>query len=201
MPAVLTVVVLARGRDRRAGTGVSRRVAREARRGVPRRHDVARSSTSSAGEPRRLYLRLNTFRMPTLARSPRGSPAQDRTPVRGWGPDKEEGQPPGTVWLGLWAKDRLFAYRERCDGDGDEGSRDALTYAQAGMLPIGEQTPGISGTTAEGTTRPQHRGPVSRKATPAARPPSRCRGVAAGARQGGAPRQDLRLSTSRGLGR
>ena len=39
------------------------------------------------------------------------------------GPDEEEGQPPGTVWLGLWTKDRLFAYREHFDGDPGEVCR------------------------------------------------------------------------------
>ena len=39
------------------------------------------------------------------------------------GPDEEEGQPPGTVWLGLWTKDRLFAYRKRFDGDPGEVCR------------------------------------------------------------------------------
>jgi nicotinamide-nucleotide amidase len=39
------------------------------------------------------------------------------------GPDEEEGQPPGTVWLGLWTKNRLFAYRKCFDSDPGEVCR------------------------------------------------------------------------------
>jgi nicotinamide-nucleotide amidase len=39
------------------------------------------------------------------------------------GPDEEEGQPPGTMWLGLWTKNQLFAYRKRFDGDPGEVCR------------------------------------------------------------------------------
>jgi len=49
------------------------------------------------------------------------------------GPDEEEGQPPGTVWLGLWAKDRLFAYRERFDGNPGEVCR-LPCHAALGLL-------------------------------------------------------------------
>lgn len=50
------------------------------------------------------------------------------------GPDEEEGQPPGTVWLGLWIKDRLFAYRKRFDGEPGEVCRLACDAALGLLL-------------------------------------------------------------------
>lgn len=50
------------------------------------------------------------------------------------GPDEEEGQPPGTVWLGLWIKDRLFAYRKRFDGEPGEVCRLLACDAALGLL-------------------------------------------------------------------
>jgi nicotinamide-nucleotide amidase len=50
------------------------------------------------------------------------------------GPDEEEGQPPGTVWLELWTKDRLFAYRKRFGGEPGEVCRLACDAALGLLL-------------------------------------------------------------------
>jgi nicotinamide-nucleotide amidase len=50
------------------------------------------------------------------------------------GPNEEEGQPPGTVWLGLWTKDHLFAYRKRFDGEPGEVCRLACDAALGLLL-------------------------------------------------------------------